>query len=150
MEPYHRLFRAVGFGGAAAFGFSFAGLTTGASLAIGLVIAALFILNVWTYLGASVAAVAIIWGGLAAAKLAPGFVSFATLENSAIATLHQTEPESPIPSSGKIESTSLASAKTLAQQLADLKQACAAGLMSKQECSTARTKVLNDFANKSF
>lgn len=147
MEPYHRLFRAVGFGGAAAFGFNFAGFTTGACLAIGFVIATLFILNIWTYLGASVAAAAIIWGGLSAARLAPGFASVAAFEKSAMTSVQQTNQQTKtkiaLQSPGENESAASASTKTLAQQLADLKQACNAGLMSKEECSAARTRILS-------
>jgi hypothetical protein len=140
MESSHRILRAIGFGAATVVGLHFAGFQPVAVMSIAFVIGVLFLLNVMTYWASTVAALALIWGGLVAAGIAPGAVPLEKQTLAMLGSLKFNSSGSPL-----AQAAPAATNETLAQKLADLKEACDKGLLSKDECEASRAKIVGEF-----
>ncbi len=143
-QLFYRILRAVGFAAAAAVGMHWGGFGVGPILTVASVITVLFLLGILQYGAAVGAALLLIWGGLVTLELAPDANALAFWKKQAQDAAVQKLPE--LAKAVASPSPAAADPGSLSKKLADLKDSCDKGLLTKDECDALRAKIVDGAA----
>ena len=132
-----RLMRATAFGGATLIGLLLGKVGLPAALAVATAVFLLMIMNVLRRYVMPLCGLAVIWGALVAAGVAPSKEETLALARKGADSLKDEV----------VKARSLADSP-LAAKLEELKITCDKGLLEARECEAARAKILADFQAK--
>jgi hypothetical protein len=158
-----RFVRAAAYSLAAAVGLFLVGAGFNVIVAISAVIALIQLLNVLTYWASIGAALLLVWGGLTAAGITPGAHSVGPLAERLAAMANNARSQASAPpvednaakappvAGSAATATDPAAIKSdaipkLTQKLEDLKAACEKKVLSEDECTSTRAKIIADFS----